>query len=281
MNKNKIRGQEAVEFVLIAVLVFLAALFTIFLFGQKISNFFTTDSAVTQTSKLNPNLISSSNNQNYIPDYQTKADPSVNDPGYVAPNTTSNTTSSVDPTQTASDIKLNSDGSVSLTVNGQNVNLTASVMSNLNTVFETVGSSGATTEVQKAIQKLIEQHKAEYPNSDVPVEMVFGKGDRSDTTNVSTNGNYSGAISGMNEVTLMVGTHAIVIQKDQTLEGQPITNGAIHTVEGNISGATFSGTLDGGFTPLTGTANGGYPNSLSGAGIMWNFNYDSSTATGI
>jgi hypothetical protein len=79
------KGQEAVEFILIGTLIFLAALFTFIMFGNKLTAFFESDSSVMKTSSQKPPVTDPSKPLKYNPDYETFA-PDMNSPLYKKPN---------------------------------------------------------------------------------------------------------------------------------------------------------------------------------------------------
>jgi hypothetical protein len=87
--KNRHLGQEAMEFVLIGVLIFMAAFFTTMLFSGKIADFFHADSAAVKAAKNKPGLISKNTSRSNIPDYLEQI-PSSHDasPLYSLPVTT-------------------------------------------------------------------------------------------------------------------------------------------------------------------------------------------------
>ena len=64
-------GQEAIEFVLITVLVFFGALFTVMVFGEKISAYFTSGSSMAQSANKTVAKIDTGPNQKFNPDYDT------------------------------------------------------------------------------------------------------------------------------------------------------------------------------------------------------------------
>jgi hypothetical protein len=69
MVKNA--GQEAVEFILITVLVFFAGLMGYFLLGEKLADYFMTDAASAQVANSKLNTINPATTPKYSPDYQT------------------------------------------------------------------------------------------------------------------------------------------------------------------------------------------------------------------
>ena len=68
------KAQEAVEFVLITVLVFFAGLMTVIIFGDKISAFFKGDSSSVKIADKTVSIINPSDNQKFVPDYETNVD---------------------------------------------------------------------------------------------------------------------------------------------------------------------------------------------------------------
>ncbi|MEW5822583.1 MAG: hypothetical protein AB1782_20485 [Cyanobacteriota bacterium] len=66
-------GQEAIEFVLIASLVFFGALFVLLIFGGKISDYFQKSSSVVESSKKNVTIINPSDKPKYEANYETEA----------------------------------------------------------------------------------------------------------------------------------------------------------------------------------------------------------------
>lgn len=251
MNR-KIKGQEATEFVLIVVLVFFAALLTTTLFGNKIASFFMTDSSVVKSAKSTPSLVSSADLPKYTPDYETKA--------------------ASDATLTkigGYDVIENSDGSLSFQVGGQNVNLSADVVNLQNTVFQTTGSSGA-GDLIKEIGYMINKYKADYPGSNVPVEIAFGQGDRGysdDKLSIS----YTGSAS-VNTISLKVGNNLVVLQKDQTCEviATSCNYQGNYRIEGTINSSNiFNGNVTS--SGINYNPHGTYTAQIDNSGII-NFN---------
>lgn len=70
-NMRRQSGQEAIEFILITALVFFGAFFTVLIFGDKISAFFTEEKAAVQLTKNAAPNYNSSNEQKYTPDFET------------------------------------------------------------------------------------------------------------------------------------------------------------------------------------------------------------------
>lgn len=121
------RGQEATEFVLIAVLVFFASLITVMIFGKQLVGFFTEKSSAVKVAQGNPsnNLI----NKNYNNEYTYM--------GAIQ-----------QPIQTI----VNSDGTENLIVNGISIN---NIPSSTSQAIKTTGSSGVTDNLVKSLESLI------------------------------------------------------------------------------------------------------------------------------
>lgn len=196
------RGQEATEFVLISILVFFSALLVVFLFGNKISKFFTEQSSASKVSKNSSIAINPNNQQKYnteIENYNGST------------KTTAGTTSVLPENITMPDITENADGSLSFTAGEQNVTLPSQIKDLSNVVFETTGSSGA-QDLIKEVALMIDRYKSEFPDGDVPVEISFGKGTRALGYNYET---YQGTAEA-NSISIQAGNHIVIIQNDQT-----------------------------------------------------------------
>jgi hypothetical protein len=263
---NKYYGQNLVEIAIILGLVVIVSIMALTLLGKNTFSIFQkSEKAVA----------------NYNPFGVTPTPANPVDPATPTPN---------EPVDSIIEdsITLNPDGSTSFAVEGQNFQLSPTVMANLNEVFETAGSAGVNEEILAAIQKLIIAHQAEYAPDDVDIKMLFGEGIRQDSSGM-TKGNAT-----MNMVVLTVGDHMIVIQKDQYLQGfasAPIENGPIHTLEGYKTGNTFEGitsSKDSQYNNLTykTTIAGIYPdyNFLNeqlepkSAGIYWKYSFETPEA---
>jgi Flp pilus assembly pilin Flp len=201
--KNK--GQNILEFVIILALISVSGILVLILLGDNIKSIFQQ---------------SHTGYKAYKPFKWDDKSSSITPPSQntvIASNPNPVITRSTDPaglsTQTINGIDVNFDqnGSAAFTIAGQNVNISASMINSLNNVFETNGTSGLTEDIIAAIQKLITDHQAEYPGSDVPVQIAFGNGERQENNGATFEGNVT-----VNTVTLAVGNHAIVIQSDHT-----------------------------------------------------------------
>lgn len=145
------------------------------------------------------------------------------------------------------EVTFNNDNSASLTVGSQNVTLSSEILNNLDTVFETSGSSGLNTHIVEAIEKLITAHSDDY-EGDVPIEISFGSGVREGDM-----GYYEGKAE-FNTATVTVGDHVVIVQNDQYCDdwGEPdkCLNMGIHTIDipdisAKDSEATISSTAAG------------------------------------
>ncbi|MEW5821726.1 MAG: hypothetical protein AB1782_16145 [Cyanobacteriota bacterium] len=214
MQYNK--GQEAIEFILITTLVFFGSLMVVLVFGNKIANFFTNDSSAVKAANASPTVIGVSDNQKYNPDYTT-TDNNKTSYQTAAEEAAATAAAAVASAQKTSSggtpFTLNTDGSVSFSVAGQNVMLSSDIVQLQDIVMETSGSEGATSLVDE-IAYMINKYKAEFPDSNVPVEVSFGKGDRY-WNSYDTSISYAGDAE-VNTVTLKLGNSFVVIQKDQT-----------------------------------------------------------------
>lgn len=70
---KKNNGQEALEFVLITVLIFFGAIFTIVVFADKIAAFFSSDSSAAVVSKKEINVLDASSQPRFSANYETIA----------------------------------------------------------------------------------------------------------------------------------------------------------------------------------------------------------------
>jgi len=219
----KEKGQNLVEFGVIFALVVIAGILSLTLLGDNVRSMFGLSTEEYKNFKPFGDVASSPSDPGSLPGET----PGGEDP-YVIP---------TDPVIPGSgEITQNPDGSVNLTIGGQDIMLSSSQIDKLNTVFDTTGSNGMTDTVIAAIEKLIAAHKDEYPGQDVPIEMVFGEGQRYDPTDSL---NYAGDAAGeIHAVSLSVGNHIILIQKDKSANGATILsdNDYIHTLE--ITGTT-------------------------------------------
>lgn len=216
MTRNY-RGQEAIEFILITSLVFFGALFTVFIFGNKIAALFGDKSSVIATSNLGSSIITSDKAIKYPPDYIKEVD---EEPLIAASKE-----------QIGShEVYMADNGSAYFSIGKQSVTLSSDIVNLQNTMMQTSGSSGLETIVDE-IAYMIETHKDEF-NGDVPVEISYGVGNR-----WSDDAHFKGTAE-VNTVSVKVGNHVVVLQNDQTCkyaEGG-VAKGACCTTHENATG---------------------------------------------
>lgn len=128
--RNRNNGQEAVEFVLMTVLVFFGALLTVLLLGNKISSFFTADSSVVQSSKSTVSAIAGNSQSHFIPDYQTQ----------------------IADTGSSEMVQTNPDGTVNITIGDIVVR---NVPESIQATIQTTGASGATDNITDSMKDLV------------------------------------------------------------------------------------------------------------------------------
>jgi hypothetical protein len=271
-TKKVIKGQEAVEFILISVLVFFGAIFSFFVFGDKLAAFFQSDSAVAKTAGVKASTISTSSTIKYSPDYKTVAvvdstplyaPPTVNIGGY--------------------DVLENTDGSFSFEVAGQNVVVPSQAANLTDIVFETTGASSKELLIAQ-LGKMIVAYKAANPDMAAVVEISFGTGSRIASDNTST---YDGEAI-VNSIALQIDDQVSIMQYDQACNGQSTwtTNTCVfagtYIIEGNIdSNNLFSGQVTSRNTDYTpkGTFNATINNtnglSINNASYIQQDNYNS------
>jgi hypothetical protein len=73
MIKKHLRGQEAIEFILIIALVFFVAFISVVMFGGKLKAFFEGDSATIEAAQNPTEVMDQATNSKYSPDYITEA----------------------------------------------------------------------------------------------------------------------------------------------------------------------------------------------------------------
>lgn len=240
---RKYQAQSLVEFSLIIVLVIIVCLAGIALMGDQLKQLFD-NSPHNQPASVTP------------PTFEIEQPVSI-----------ANT-----------DVIFDDDNNASFSYNGQNVNLSADIINNLNEVFETSGSSGLTAEVINAIKVLIDE---EGPPP-VPLDISFGTGYRTESSQT-----FSGDATN-NMATITAGTRMIIIQNDQSFQGSPNCNNqqcGVNIVDGTVSGSTFTGTVSQASNPtyqnatyqanVTGSSYTG--SSLSHPDLLWDFDFTTST----
>lgn len=215
--KRFFKGQEAIEFILITALVFFGALFAVILLGDKLSAFFSSGSSLHQTNARKPATITTSDNQKYNPDFEVEAEePPLS-------------------TDTVGDYPaiVDANGNMKVDFDGKQMTLTSDVLADLNTVFETSGSDGA-TQVMEVLSEMVDQHcDSSQPNCGI--QMLFGNGTR--TSNVS--GTVFQGSASVNSVGLKVNDQVIIIQNDQDISNAQYSPfGGVFTIKGRIDPST-------------------------------------------
>ncbi|MGD9580709.1 MAG: Flp family type IVb pilin [Vampirovibrionia bacterium] len=225
----KSKGQNLIEFVIIIALVVIGGIFALTMLGGNVHEMFS--KSVDKTSKFDPFGAAETAGSAADPATTTSEPATSTEPS----TTTVASTLNID----GVNVNINADGSADFVIEGQTVSLSSDIMNSLDQVSMSTGSHGGeiTTEVVKAIAKLIEEHKDEYPDGDVPINMAFGAGTREQTDYAdSTGGTYKGAASvSSNSITLSIGSDITIIQKDQSYEGMTTTDGAISVIEGSLA----------------------------------------------
>lgn len=279
------KGQSLVEFIIIIAVIAIGGIMVLTLLGGNIKSMFS--NSVAKTAEFKP--------------FGTETvgapadDKDVSDPGTATLPTTKTVSSlSID----GVNVELKADGSANLTFDTQNVEIPSAAMDSLSDVFMSTGIDGdqLKTEFVQAIASLISAHEDEYPDGNVPINMVFGTGsrDQSDITGIGGGGNYQGDASfNSNSITLSVGNDVTLIQKDQYHADATTTDGVVHVIKGSIAdiyndGKTYfqgqiTSTMPGmngqtytSFIPITsatGNINGSIGGALDSITGSWAFNF--------
>lgn len=142
MVRKNLAGQEAIEFILITALVFFGALFTVLVFGNKLSAFFGPGSSAVKVANSSSTVIDPTDATRYSQDFDTISQ----EPEIVEVQQTEPVNISYEPG--SSTIKL---GQYELT----------SLPANFNEYLQTSGSSGGTAVMIAAIDELAAQLKAD------------------------------------------------------------------------------------------------------------------------
>ncbi|MGD9581374.1 MAG: hypothetical protein AB7V50_08365 [Vampirovibrionia bacterium] len=151
--KRGYQGQEAIEFILITILVFFGALFSITVFSGKLADFFSDKSAVNSTSKVTTKLINPQEQTKFSQDFVKSVDLSDEN--------------NVIETQNA---LINSD----FVCDGTDCTFTVgefsfeNVPSNFNDYIASTGSSGGTS----VVSDLLNQYASQLAAQDIPQESV-------------------------------------------------------------------------------------------------------------
>jgi Flp pilus assembly pilin Flp len=186
------KGQNIIEFIIILALIAVAGIAVFSLLGNNIQEMFSKSKMKTEAYK--PFEFGPPVSQNVSSPISNPSDPV---------NKLEQGTYNIN----GLDVTVADDGTTSFNVAGQDVVLSANIMSKVETVMESTGSAG-TEMIVAMVQKMIEDHKDEY-SGDVPMEMMFGKGVRTETDS------YAYGSADINLVTLKVGDDFIIFQKDQ------------------------------------------------------------------
>lgn len=144
--RDIIKGQEAIEFILITILIFFGTLFVMLAFGDRIASFFKSESSVAKTALTTPNVLKADKGSKFQPDYQVVEDINSNKELYETLNAqTENTLSDVI-------ISEPSKGTVTLTIGEITVK---NIPEDLPGMIKTSGASGASKEIAKAMDFLM------------------------------------------------------------------------------------------------------------------------------
>ncbi|MEW5820878.1 MAG: hypothetical protein AB1782_11865 [Cyanobacteriota bacterium] len=235
------KGQEAVEFILITMLVFFGAFFVVLAFGNKMANFFTNDSSVAKSTSRTTNVISANTPLNYSPNYTTN---DTNDNNKLLYDKYQQELASKQILSTSNiagyDVAMNADGSATLIVGSQQLNLSKELIELQDIVMETSGSEGIQDLVKEAAY-LVEKYASQYPEGSVPIEISFGTGSRN-----SVDAAFVGKAE-VNTVAVKVGSNLVIIQKDQKCSYSSNWNptGPCCTTHENASGVyRLEGSID-------------------------------------
>lgn len=228
-------GQNIIEFAIIIAIVALGSIFALTILGGNINTMFSkSNDAVKEYKPFGNGPIASAGEETTttIPESTSGPSESVNIKG--------------------TDVTYNSDGSASFTVGSQNIAMSSDIMNSLNTVFETSGSEGITSEVMSAIQALITEHEDEYPAGDMPLEISIGKGARTEIDDGEKESQYGGDAEA-NMTFLSVGDHMIVIQNDKFYRDEDDAKAkectkdqcGVYILDGTVKDGKFHATIDG------------------------------------
>lgn len=220
MKKPTMKGQEAVEFIVITALVFFGALFTIFVFGDKIASFFTSDSATAKASTNTIAAIDPEAETQFKTDYETSIEnEEIVIGGYNA--------------------TINSDGTVSFVVDNQPITLSRELFVLANDVLKTSGAEGMNDFLREAI--ILVTTAKDLKGESAPIELIYG--DLSESLADSPVAQYYGSV-GQPSYAIKCGSHVTVIQKDTNCIGSTCTYDNFFKIVGQVDGNnTFNGTV--------------------------------------
>jgi Flp pilus assembly pilin Flp len=286
---RRLYGQNAVEFAIIIALLVIVGVVSLKLLGNNIFEMFDRSNEEVKTYKPFDFPVASSSPVETTGVLNSTQEES-NDELEIASET--NTSTNANTTIAGTPVTIQSDGSAAFKIDQTNITMSPAMIDKLNVVFETTGSSGLSTEVMQAIQKLVADHKDEYPDGDVPINMAFGTGTRFEGTESSTGftgGHFTGSAS-VNIVSLSIGSHTIIIQKDQT-DTANLDTKAVSSLEVNLDGtgviSSERSTIDGlAFNSATYDENGlpnyvSIPSSGTSGGGSWEFDFSNSSIQSI
>lgn len=164
---TKLKGQSLVEFLIIVALISVAGIVALTLLGDSINTMYSkTTTAYSSIPLFNIN--------------KAAAPEPAPAPALSTPETT---IVSNNPTVVSSkdiggyNVDFYSDGAVSFTINDRFVYLPKSAVDLSNEVFESLGSDGLENLIPD-IANMVKKEQTANPNSDAPVNIFFGKGER-------------------------------------------------------------------------------------------------------
>lgn len=142
MKSRLNKAQEAMEFILITVLIFFTALFSMIVFGEKIAAFFKSDSSVAKSAMADPAVLSSANGSNFLPDYSLLDDSNSNKALY----------DQYQESLSQVSVSTPSAGTVTITIGDIKVE---NIPEDLSGYIQTSGSSGGTDQIASAMNFLV------------------------------------------------------------------------------------------------------------------------------
>ena len=219
----KSKGQEAIELVLLSVLLFFASLSVLSIFSDTIKDFFTKSSS----------LFASTNKNKIITTETQTMFPAIEQYRPWSEQLTNQLSSEIIDIQ-GHDVLIEPDGTSSLYLDDQELVLSPDFMDLNNTVMQTNGSSGLKRIIPEIVY-LLKKNKDKYPPGQVPLEISFGSGLR--LAKNKHNDSYSGNVD-LNTATIKVGNDIVIIQVDQTCirgdKDQTCAMKGIYRIEGSI-----------------------------------------------
>lgn len=225
--KNK--GQSIIEFAIITAVIALGGIFAFTMLGGNIHEMFS--SSVEKQKNFDP---FDAKNQT------TKTTTSDKDDG----------SKEIVETKIIGDYSVDmlADGSAVMNVDGKTITLSAASFDSMNTIMQTSGSEGSLIDI---VGYMLKTHAAEYPDSEVPIEISFGDGKRfTDPVGDGTYYNSFISTASVNTVSVKVKDHLIILSNDHDVN---ITDGVdnetqemgVNRIEGTIKpdGITFDATV--------------------------------------